>query len=111
MLSYDPEKNPELPNDVVEFAARNGLQIVHVLLTPPGCPVDESGPHFYVVGRTVPRIGELIVTQNKIPCRVRDVQHYVVSGKPHGGSNLFMFSTLIIGERVEDDMLEDEPEE
>lgn len=79
MISRDPAKLPVLTPELAELANRLGKTVVLVMLDPDGAKVDEPvGLSFIALVDHVPRVGEIIRTQDKKRCRVTDVYHGVV---------------------------------
>src|SRR4051812_31451166 len=78
VISYDPDKHPELSNDAVKDAESLNMQIVNVICDEPGAKVgDNTGVAFLSITPFVPRIGERIKLEDGTMCEVKMVFHRV----------------------------------
>lgn len=76
MISRDPSKPPELDDEIVEAAKALNKGIINVICDRPGAQVDDAGAlSFFAIVDFVPRIGEIIITQNKKRCRVKRIYY------------------------------------
>ena len=98
MVTYDDDKVPDLPPEVIQLAAREDMKIVQVMLErAPGI----GGANFVSLVDFLPRIGDTILTQDGQRCRVKEVIHRVRSQQAAGRNVLFM-RCLVMAELLEE---------
>ena len=106
-VSYDPEKAPKIPFALAQEAERMGMKIVRVM-----CSRRNSGPgepgsvDFFALADFLPRVGEMLVTQDRKPCRVREVLHWVCPVGPQGQRTGFGLMHVVNAELTEADDLD-----
>ena len=74
MLSYDPDKIPEMDWEAYEEAQRLGLHAIHVICDPKDAQVGEhTGVSFLTFAEFLPRINDVIDLENGTKCVVQRV--------------------------------------
>lgn len=97
MTSPDLVETLSLPPGLSDLAEENGLQVVHVICDWEKVDAGNSGGvSFFALVEFVPRIGETIVSQDGLRCRVRDVLHKVTSVHRQDVGDVFLLLTTVI---------------
>lgn len=79
-VQRDPDKKPEVTEEMLRAAQRVGKKIVCVTLDPPGAKVgDSGGVSFFALVDFLPRVGESLWTNEGQQCQVRYVDHKIVN--------------------------------
>jgi ABC-type ATPase involved in cell division len=79
MLSYDPDKTPQIDPVAVAEGRKHGLFPISVICDEPDAKVgDATTVQFIAFVNTVPRTGETIVIEDGSKCIVKDIRHVVV---------------------------------
>ncbi len=97
MISQDPLSRPVASPELVELSRRLGQKIVHISLAT--IPTLENptptGPSFLTMVDFLPRVGELIRTENGKLCKVVSVLHCIRPFAPEGRTEAFgLFPTV-----------------
>jgi len=80
MISRDPSKKLDLPQHLVSLSRQLNKGLVQIILEPKDAkPGDEGGVELYALVDFLPRIGEIIMSQNNKRCRVADIFHDIIS--------------------------------
>lgn len=76
MISYDPDKKPDIPSNLLKYAKENNLHLVPII-----CLENEDSNEgcvsFISVSYSMPRIGEKIQLEDNKICKIIDVLHKV----------------------------------
>lgn len=82
-ISRDPDKAPEIPNEMVQIAAIENWTLIAVTLDEHSVSTEDARQvTFVAMTPSVPRIGETIVSDDGIECVVKRVAYKVI--RRHG---------------------------
>ena len=89
MFNRDPRKMPEVPKELFRQALKERKVVVHVICDP---STDDSAQEerldFLTACDFLPRVGEVIFTQDGLECRVQQVSHQRVDFTENKGDGL-----------------------
>jgi hypothetical protein len=96
MIVRDPGEKPQVTPGLIEFARDLDRKLVQVICQPPNAKVgDPGGVNFMALTDFLPRIGDIIETEDLKHCRVNHVVHRVVPFKDGNKTKAFGFLHIV----------------
>lgn len=86
LINYDPDRTPNITNEMMEDAKQFGLHPVVIICDESSSKVgDQTGISFAALVSFIPRKGDRIILEDKRTCEVRRVYYKIVSRKNSDG--------------------------
>ena len=114
MISRDPLRKPDLPDEVIRLARERGQKLVIISLVERRPTVENpmiEGQSFWAVVDFLPRKDEYIRTQNGKVCKVTGVHHFITPYESEGKTAAFTLVPTVFALLNEKDAEEDGTDE